>query len=149
MEPTNHGSNPDAVSPLHQPADGLVGNNGEAIRNGLNSVRKFLQGEMKNAGPVRFLTLYQIECEYGGPEEGGWHYDWLTPVFCVVDSDIVRKELHDVAREQFNARFMGDTFADRWHVPSHRSVSHYRATHIILEEAVPFENASHTRPRYE
>lgn len=26
-----------------------------------------------------YLTLYSVERVYGGPEEGGWWYDWYTP----------------------------------------------------------------------
>jgi hypothetical protein len=27
-----------------------------------------------------FVTTYEVEQLYGGPEEGGWYYFWLTPV---------------------------------------------------------------------
>ena len=26
-----------------------------------------------------FVTIYNVEQCYGGPEEGGWWYDWWTP----------------------------------------------------------------------
>jgi hypothetical protein len=27
-----------------------------------------------------YVTLYEVSRDYGGPEEGGWWYDWWTPV---------------------------------------------------------------------
>ena len=27
-----------------------------------------------------FVTLYEVKSLYGGPEEGGWWYDWYTPI---------------------------------------------------------------------
>lgn len=151
MEPNPQGGNSDAVSPQRHSADDTVGNFKREISEGLSDVGKFLlSASDETTRPQEFLTLYRVECEYGGPEEGGWHYDWLEPVACVLDDRVTpQAEVIKAFREQFNARFMGDEYGDRWHVPSHRSVSHYRATHIVLRETVPFSNSSHTRPHYE
>lgn len=151
VEPKHDGSNSDAVSPLHQSADDIVGNFKRELSEGLSDVRKFLYSVSDEATkPKEFLTLYRIECEFGGPEEGGWHYDWLEPIATVLDDGVTpQAEVLKAYRETHNARFMGDTYGDRWHVPSHRSTSHYRATHVVLRERVPFSNASHTVPHYE
>lgn len=29
---------------------------------------------------AHFVTLYEVKSLYGGPEEGGWWYDWYTPI---------------------------------------------------------------------
>ena len=33
---------------------------------------------MKNR--LKFITAYSVTRHYGGPEEGGWWYNWSTPV---------------------------------------------------------------------
>jgi hypothetical protein len=38
---------------------------------------KALLTSFENADPV-FVSQYSVERCYGGPEEGGWWYDWLT-----------------------------------------------------------------------
>ena len=36
--------------------------------------------EVPRPTAVRFVTAYRVTRHYGGPEEGGWWYDWYAPL---------------------------------------------------------------------
>lgn len=38
------------------------------------------------------VTTYRVEWCYGGPEEGGWWYDWYTPVRVMLCPDVADAE---------------------------------------------------------
>ena len=156
VEPTHDGGLPDSASPQNQPASGFAGN--ENKRFGLENLKAFLT---KNPEAV-FLTLYEIEREYGGDEEGGWWFDWLTPVACVPvfdelspdGEDAFVEKMKQVWRDAHGANFTGDEYAKDCNGnsivrPSFWSCSPKRATHLTMWEEVPFSEASHTVPHYE
>lgn len=104
----------------------------------------------------KYLSIYTIERVYGGSEEGGWWYNWYTPVMAVampqyaspdVENTFIKKHL-EYTRDAFGARYQGDMLGDR-KVPSHCSMSQYRATHMWLVEDEPFQSETTERPHYE
>lgn len=44
-----------------------------------------------------YVTLYEVQSRYGGPEEGGWYYDWFTPVASQQVAD--EQTAHDLAEQ--------------------------------------------------
>lgn len=109
-----------------------------------------------------WVTLYEISREFGGHEEGGWYYDWLTPVACqfcptALQDTQARLGWELQFRESHGAKFEGEpdllstreTLISDTSIPAYWSASPRRATHIIRFEPVPFASASHTRPHYE
>jgi hypothetical protein len=80
--------------------------------------------------PALCVTVYEISRHYGGPEEGGWWYDWYTPVCSVPLIDPgSRTEALEIKR------FLRPRFTDRDHT------MHY--------EYEAGEHATRQRPRYE
>lgn len=63
-------------------------------------------GECKH---ITFITVFEVDREYGGPEEGGWYYDTGVPVLVVPvihpDSEQLwtpeAEAAYDALREQF------------------------------------------------
>ena len=47
----------------------------------------------------RFLTVYAQTRHYGGPEEGGWWYDWNQPVLTVEVPQYLTDEEIEAKRE--------------------------------------------------
>ena len=46
-----------------------------------------------------YVTLYRVEEVFGGHEEGGWYFDWYTPVSSVKGKESVAyKTAEDVKR---------------------------------------------------
>ena len=84
-----------------------------------------------------FVTLYEVSREYGGPEEGGWWYNWLTPVKSIrcrrSQSEATQNRLYKSAREEYGA--------DRW--------SGRLKGATIMEENVSGEYETKRRPYYE
>lgn len=148
MEPNPPEGNPDSTPLSNQSADDFVGIN---INRGLCNLSTFLH-KNRNWGPSppRWSSLYEIERCYGGPEEGGWWYDWLTPVACVREpfSQEDRRAMLERFRNEHGAVFRDDEI-DGIKIPAHWSASPRRATHIVLDDDVPFSESSHTVPHYE
>lgn len=47
-----------------------------------------------------FISEYKVSLEYGGPEEGGWYYDWsefVRPVLIAADAELPHDTLYAVA----------------------------------------------------
>jgi hypothetical protein len=145
------GSDSDSASPQSHSADEIVSKL-EYIHDGLADLSRFCTLNAKTEQHT-FVTLYAIERVFGGHEEGGWYYDWLTPVACefayAEEVPSVLDLIHEKFEERYSARFAGRKDAHGRTIPSHTSCSQYRASHVVRFEAVPFASASHTRPHYE
>lgn len=52
-----------------------------------------------------YVTIYEIDRLYGGPEEDGWWYDWLTPVLsrkCRPEiAEQVQNQLYKAAKKMY------------------------------------------------
>jgi len=98
-----------------------------------------------------FMAVYEVTREYGGPEEGGWWYDWYhftgsaipvksTVVYYAgtVDSDL-DEHLVDVAGFQTWADDNGDRFY--WYPESYTPVNSewYETAQAVLEEEYGLE----------
>ncbi len=59
---------------------------------------------------MKFVNVYRLERAYGGPEEGGWYYDDLTPIKSVRAS---RKRLRKKVMKRLKAEFPNPNSAGR------------------------------------
>ena len=166
MDANNHGGNSDSVSPQNQSGEDILINairqeNLNSLKYGIENLNEFCKvyasEPVSNLTP--FLNLYEISREFGGHEEGGWYYDWLTPVVCEyigcanLDDGKLMEAYREEMRQSHGAKFQGDpdvlSSNPDAKVPSHTSCSPRRATHVLYAEVVPFGSVSHTRPHYE
>lgn len=156
MDANNHGSNSDSVSPQNQSAEDILSN----LKHDLSNLTEFCKlYALEPSHLTPFLCLYTISREFGGHEEGGWHYDWLTPVVCEyigcvnLDDGKLMEAYREEMRKSHGAKFEGDpdplSSNPDAKVPAYWSASPRRATHVLYAEAVPFQSVSHTRPHYE
>ena len=167
METNNHAGNSDSDSRQNQSGEDILINairqeNLLSLQNDVNNLHEFCKvyaSEPSKHALTPFLCLYEISLEFGGHEEGGWHYDWLTPVVCEyigcvnLDDGKLMEAYREEMRQSHGAKFQGDpdvlSSNPDAKVPSHTSCSPRRATHVLYAEAVPFASVSHTRPHYE
>lgn len=91
-----------------------------------------------------FVTMYSVTRCYGGPEEGGWWYDWYEPV---KDAHIeLPGEASDVAIDLARGAL---TERYGWKNKHSRSSVLGGADCTIIVEEQLHENASRERPHYE
>ena len=163
MEAHNPAGNSDSDSRQNQSGEDILTNaiNLEQTQFEINNLHKYCN--VYASEPVKqltpFLCLYRISRECGGQEEGGWYYDWLTPVVCEfigcvnLDDGKLMEAYHEEMRESHGARFEGDPDKQSRYpdvkIPAYWSASPRCATHVLRAESVPFASASHTRPHYE
>lgn len=84
----------------------------------------------------RFVNVYELSRDYGGPEEGGWYYDSGFPVLSIETTEEYAEAIADMLWEVF---------------PNHGnrySVIHYRkpSDHITVVEDHPAAEWSDYRP---
>lgn len=48
-----------------------------------------------------FVTLYEVQSLYGGPEEGGWWYDWYTPI---ATKQVATQEMAEMLQKKIRSR---------------------------------------------
>lgn len=105
------------------------------------------RGESENSAP--WICLYSEERHEGGPEEGGWCYDWREAVACWRTADYSDpRDAHAAALAHARERgfiLRGDEGAR----PLSSVCPHNRVNAIILREPFPFASVSVERPRYE
>ena len=63
------------------------------------------------------VSLYSVERRYGGPEEGGWYYDWCTllrhtPVITKAQAEQAKESMQEEIRKQ-KERYEKDRH-ERW-----------------------------------
>jgi hypothetical protein len=94
-----------------------------------------------------FISRYKVSLEYGGPEEGGWYYDWfefLEPVLVVADSDLTADMLRTIVSAMAeHEEGVKREFGER---PRH-SVIGTPDTIYMVEETLG-EHSSEERPVY-
>lgn len=105
------------------------------------------RGDAETTAP--WICLYTLDRCDGGPEEGGWAYDWREPVAAFRTADY--GDPRDArAAAVAHARAVGLTLQGDEGARPHYSVSaHGRVNAIILPAPFPFADASTERPRYE
>lgn len=82
-----------------------------------------------------FVTVYEVTRHYGGPEEGGWWYNWYEPVKGEVYRSFNQVE---ELRDEWMQRDEGNIY----------SVLGVRQYAVYIEE-VQHEHATIERPHYE
>lgn len=90
----------------------------------------------------RYLSVYATTRHYGGPEEGGWWFNWDEPILCYAVADGDDDDEVEARREALRAEWSekiahGDIYSvldgvDVW----------------VGLESEPFEFRSVERPRY-
>ena len=87
------------------------------------------------------LTAYRVTREYGGPEEGGWWYDWYELV------DIPSRKLDKGS----DVDAMRESFLNEFDKPEHPiwSVLNWEGEVRILLEDIRGEHVRDHRPHYE
>ena len=65
-------------------------------------------------GENRIVSLYLVHQFYGGPEEGGWYYDWNTlvrhtPCVTTAQAERIKKEMQE---EKFQRWIGGEDYED-------------------------------------
>lgn len=104
-----------------------------------------LENMGEEARPARWLNLYRIELCEGGPEEGGWFFDWREGVASLDISKVGEEEATKALTALAEA--MGLTLPALG-VRSYRSAAPEQDAEMRLED-VPFASVSTARPRYE
>jgi len=86
---------------------------------------------------MTFVTAYEVTRHYGGPEEGGWFYNWYAPINTVTTSKSNAEWLVASFKKKYKDRVEGDIY----------SVLGGVAISVMMEDE-PAENATTERPRY-
>ena len=87
---------------------------------------------------MRYATAYEVTRHFGGPEEGGWWYNW-------------HEVIESIPAEEEHAEAVGDGLADKYSHLNYGdiySVNGGALVSVIVED-VPGENRDIERPRYE
>jgi hypothetical protein len=103
-----------------------------------------------------FVTTYEVEQLYGGPEEGGWYYFWHTPVRVeVVDLYHYEGDEHRWPLEGFGTavtdvqkRIEKELEPQQPQFDITSCASDGPRFDVLIEQTL-FENASAERPHYE
>ncbi len=85
---------------------------------------------------MKWVTAYEVTRHYGGPEEGGWWYDWYDPINTVPSSE------PEKVVEDFKSRYEDRVEGDRFSVLGGTAVS------VVIEDE-PAGMKSTERPHYE
>lgn len=88
--------------------------------------------------PVRFVTVYEVTRHSGGPEEGGWWYNWRRPM-CSIPTEGTKADVEAIKA------FLAPRFVDEGDIYSVRGGVEYH----IETELEAGESASKETPRYE
>ena len=91
---------------------------------------------MKEA--IVFVNVYEVTRHYGGPEEGGWWYDWRH----CVEVYPVRESAAELMQEQLEDENSYRKFGDISSVLGGQDV-------LVLIEDAPKETETTERPYYE
>jgi hypothetical protein len=83
----------------------------------------------------KYVTVYRVTRHYGGPEEGGWWYNWYEPVHT---EPYRTMEQRDELQKEWRDRDNGDIY-------SVLGGEEYR----VYAEAILNESATTERPHYE
>jgi hypothetical protein len=84
----------------------------------------------------RWVTAYAVTRHYGGPEEGGWWFNWFTPV------ETIRSIDPEVTKEIMEHKWQGIKEGDIYSVLGGVDLAVYR-------EENPRQYESKIRPHYE
>jgi hypothetical protein len=97
--------------------------------------------------PDKFITTYEVDRRYGGPEEGGWWYNWHQPIETIqIPKVFQRKSKRATKRVEALKQRLQAKFADRaW-----GNIYHSTGGLLIdtYTEIVRRENQTKHRPYY-
>ena len=89
--------------------------------------------------PSIWVNVYFIERKYGGPEEGGWYYNWYT---CVESVECKNEEEVEEMVSKLKDKYEDENFGNIYSVLGGQKVK-------VLEESYVAESHSMYRPQYE
>ena len=89
---------------------------------------------------IKYLSVYGVTRHYGGPEEGGWWYNWyrLKETLPFEENDKTEEQL----RAHLKAKYADEEEGDIYSVLGGQEV------HILVEDD-PGESSSKEVPHYE
>lgn len=87
---------------------------------------------------IVYVNVYSIERCYGGPEEGGWWYNW----FNCIESYPCRNEVSDLMQEQLEKEYNHIKHGDIYSVLGGTDLA-------VYIEQKPAESQTKERPYYE
>ena len=127
------------IDELHRIAEWLRDNTVASLKtNAANADRLDLLADKLDEDKIVFVTAYEVTRHSGGPEEGGWWYNWLDKIESV---PIHRHDADEVAvtlKTKYQNRVEGDIYSVLGGVEVH-----------VLTENEAGENQSKERPHYE
>lgn len=92
-----------------------------------------------NEDQVNFATVYAITRHYGGPEEGGWWYNWYEPLKSIaVDGE----DAFIAASSFLTVEFESEKYGNIYSVLGGQDIE-------VLPEAWSGQYATKERPHYE
>lgn len=86
--------------------------------------------------PKVWVTVYEVTRHYGGPEEGGWWYNW---------HDVLRSFYVPERVADFRVRKLTPRYVNEGNIYSVLGGTQY---HVVIE-ATRFESQTTHRPHYE
>jgi hypothetical protein len=93
---------------------------------------------------VIWVNAYRISRHYGGPEEGGWYYDWNT---CIASMPVLNGTKTTQARIDFIIEWMQETLG--WESEHNRYSVLGDADFAVYVEDLYQESETTERPHYE
>ena len=87
---------------------------------------------------IRYVSVYKVERCWGGPEEGGWWYDFYT---LIESTEVLRRDRNRVLRAKRKEWESQNT------VPLHSVMS--RGIYNVVKEENKGEHETKERPIYE
>jgi len=97
---------------------------------------------------IKFITVYSITRHYGGPQEGGWWYDWYVPIETIhiprrwVKKPNQHRNQIETLKSQMKRKYADEALGNIYHSTGGKAIEAY-----IEETYREFE--SKVTPHYE
>jgi hypothetical protein len=85
-----------------------------------------------------YVCVYEVTRHYGGPEEGGWWYNWYEPVYAIRVPTRFSMRHRDRLARRFQKQSQGDIYSVLGGVD-----------YVVRRSGAKFQHATTRRPHYE
>lgn len=89
---------------------------------------------------IKYISVYRVTRHYGGPEEGGWWYDWYELLETLPFEE--KPESEELIRKYLNDKYKDESYGDI------NSVLGGAEVEVVVEDT-PGANRSTEVPHYE
>ena len=96
------------IDELHRIAEWLRDTVASLKTNAVNANRLDLLADKLDEDKIVFVTAYEVTRHYGGPEEGGWWYNWYELIESVPIHRHDADEVAETLRAKYQNRVEGD-----------------------------------------